>query len=256
MLRLNLVALYTILRKEVIRILRIWIQTIVPPAITMSLYFFIFGRLIGTRVGEMGGYSYINFIVPGLIMMTIITNAYANVASSFFGSKFQKNIEEIMVAPVSPITIILGYIAGGIFRGLAVGSVVFLVSLLFTQIHIHSLFILFFFSLQAVLLFSLAGLTNAIFSKRFDDISIIPTFILTPLSYLGGAFYSINLLSSPWKEISLFNPIFYLVDAFRFGFLGSSDVSIYYACIIINMAILILFLLNYILIKRGYGLRD
>ena len=254
-IKVSLIALQTIVYKEVSRILRIWIQTVVPPAITMSLYFFIFGRLVGSRVGEMGGHDYIDFIVPGLLMMSVITNSYSNVVSSFFGSKFQRNVEEIMVAPVPPIVIIVGYAMGGIARGLIVGLVVLGVSLFFTDLKVHSYTVLAFFSIVAALLFSLAGFTNAVFSKRFDDVTIIPTFVLTPLTYLGGVFYSIELLDSPWREISFFNPILYLVDAFRYGFLGSSEIPIYYASSMMVLVTLVLFLFNYYLVKKGYGLR-
>ncbi len=254
--RMYFITLYTIVYKEVSRIVRIWMQTLVPPVITMSLYFFIFGRLVGSRIGNMGEHSYLDFIIPGLIMMSIITNSYANVVSSFFGSKFQKNIEEMMIAPVTPGVIIMGYVAGGIARGFLVGIIVLLVSLLFTDLHVHSFSVLALFSFLSATLFSLAGFTNAIFSKRFDDIAIIPTFVLTPLTYLGGVFYSIDLLSSPWKEISLFNPILYLVNAFRYGFLGHSDISISYAFGIVLTANLVLYSFNYYLIQRGYGLRQ
>ena len=254
-IKVPLIALQTIVYKEVSRILRIWIQTIVPPAITMSLYFFIFGRLVGSRVGEMGGHDYIDFIVPGLLMMAIITNSYSNVVSSFFGSKFQRNIEEIMVAPVPPVVIIIGYAIGGVARGFIVGFVVLGVSLFFTELKVHSYTVLGSFSVLAALLFSLAGFTNAIFSKRFDDVTIIPTFVLTPLTYLGGVFYSIELLDSPWREISFFNPILYLVDAFRYGFLGRSEIPIYYALSMMLLMNLLLFVFNYYLVKKGYGLR-
>ena len=250
------ISLYTIVYREVMRIVRIWLQTLVPPVITMSLYFFIFGRLVGSRIGEMANHNYLDFIIPGLIMMSIITNSYGNVVSSFFGSKFQKNIEEMMVAPVTPGVLIMGYTAGGIARGFLVGVVVLIVSLFFTKLRIHSLSVIISFSFLSATLFSLAGFTNAIFSKKFDDISIIPTFVLTPLTYLGGVFYSIDLLSSPWKEISLFNPILYLVNAFRYGFLGHSDISVIYAFTIVSAATALLYAFNYYLIYRGYGLRQ
>ncbi len=254
--KIYFVALQTIMNKEIMRILRIWIQTIAPPAITMCLYFFIFGKLIGSRIGQMGNHDYINFIIPGLIMMSIITNSYANVVSSFFGSKFQKNIEEIMVAPVPPSAIIIGYISGGIVRGFLVGSVVLLVSLAFvTKLQIYNIAVLLTFALLAATLFSLGGFLNAIFSRRFDDVTIVPSFILTPLTYLGGVFYSIDLLSSPWKEISLFNPILYLVDAFRYGFIGYSDIPIQYAFFIVLISTILLYILSYILIKKGYRMR-
>lgn len=188
------IAFKSILAKEVSRFTRIWIQTLVPPAITMSLYFVIFGNLIGSRIGDMGGFTYMEFIVPGLIMMSVITNSYSNVASSFFSAKFQRNIEEMLVAPVPNYVIIAGYVGGGVARGLCVGLIVTLVSLFFVPLQIHHLFSVCFTVLLTAILFSLGGLINAVFAKTFDDISIIPTFVLTPLTYLGGVFYSISLL--------------------------------------------------------------
>ncbi len=255
-MNIQLVALYTLVRKEVLRILRIWIQTLIPPAITMSLYFFIFGKLIGERIGTMGGNNYINFIIPGLIMMAIITNSYANVVSSFFGSKFQKVIDELIIAPISPLVIILGYVLGGIMRGFMVGSVVLLVSSFFTKLEIHNIWIVVLFSFLAAVLFSLAGFTNALFAKRFDDVSIVPTFILTPLTYLGGVFYSIDNMSPLWKSISLWNPILYLVSALRYGFLGKSEIPIEYSFFVVLVPIVILLTLNFICIKKGYGLKS
>ena len=250
------IALKTICVKETTRILRIWIQTLVPPVITMILYFVIFGHLIGERIGEMRGFTYINFIVPGLIMMSIIMNSYANVVSSFFGAKFQKNIEEILVAPVPISFIIIGYITGGVIRGCLVGGMIFIVSLLFTELQVFNVLVLISISLLASILFSLAGFTNAIFAKRFDHISIVPAFILTPLTYLGGVFYSIDLLDSPWKEISFLNPILYLVNAFRYSLIGVSDVSLVASFVIISAFIVILYCINYWLVRIGYGLRS
>ena len=254
--KVNLIALQTIAYKETNRILRIWIQTLVPPMITMSLYFFIFGRLIGDRIGMFHEYRYIDFIVPGLVMMSVITNAYANVVSSFFGAKFMKNINEIMVAPILPSIIILGFVCGGIIRGLLVGFIVLLVALFFTQLQIHSIGVILFFSVFAAVIFSLAGFINALFAKRFDDISIVPTFILTPLSYLGGVFYSIEMLSSPWKELSMFNPILYLVNGFRYGFIGYTDVPLHYSFLVLCFIALLLYSVCYYFIWRGYGLRS
>ena len=254
-IKISLVALETIIYKETIRIMRIWVQTVAPPAITMTLYFFIFGKLIGSRVGTMGGHSYVDFIVPGLITMSIITNSYSNVVSSFFGSKFQRNVEEIMVAPVSPAVIVIGYSFGGMMRGFVVGLVVLLVSFAFTSFKIHNIGLLISVSILASLLFSLAGFTNALFSTSFDDVTMIPNFILTPLAYLGGVFYSIDLLGSPWKEISLANPILYIVDAFRHAFIGYSEIPFSYTFAILIFANTFLFSFNYYMIKRGYGLR-
>ena len=191
MMSLYWVALKTIWRKEITRFMRIWIQTLIPPVITMSLYFIIFGNLIGNRIGEMGGVGYMQFIVPGLIMMSVITNSYANVSSSFFGAKFQKSIEELLVAPVPTHVIIAGFVGGGVARGVLVGILVTLVSLFFVPLQIHSWFMIIATLLMTSILFSLAGLLNALFAKSFDDISIIPTFVLTPLTYLGGVFYSL-----------------------------------------------------------------
>ncbi|WP_432454586.1 MULTISPECIES: ABC transporter permease [unclassified Agarivorans] len=249
-------ALSSILTKEVIRFGRIWVQTLVPPAITMSLYFVIFGNLIGSRIGEMGGYSYMQFIVPGLIMMSVITNSYSNVASSFFSCKFQRNIEELLVAPVPNYIIILGFVGGGVVRGLCVGFLVTMVSLFFVPLHLHSVAAIIFTVLLTSILFSLGGLINAIYANSFDDISIIPTFILTPLTYLGGVFYSISLLPSFWQGLSQVNPIVYMVNAFRFGFLGISDVSLVLSYTMILASIAILYTWAFILIKRGYGLRS
>ena len=254
-LKIQLIAIYTMLRKETQRILRIWIQTLVPPAITMSLYFFIFGKLIGERIGNMGGFNYIDFIIPGLVMMAIITNSYANVVSSFFGSKFSKSVEELIVAPVSPLVIILGFVFGGIVRGFMVGIVVLVVSCFFTKVKIYSFSLILLFSFLAAILFSLAGFMNALMAKKFDDISIIPTFVLAPLTYLGGVFYNIENMTPFWKNISLFNPILYLVSALRYSFLGQSDISIYTSFLVIIIPILILFSLNLYFLNKGIGLR-
>lgn len=202
MMSLYWVALKTIWRKEITRFMRIWIQTLIPPVITMSLYFIIFGNLIGNRIGEMGGVGYMQFIVPGLIMMSVITNSYANVSSSFFGAKFQKSIEELLVAPVPTHVIIAGFVGGGVARGVLVGILVTLVSLFFVPLQIHSWFMIIATLLMTSILFSLAGLLNALFAKSFDDISIIPTFVLTPLTYLGGVFYSLTLLPAFWQAVS------------------------------------------------------
>lgn len=251
----NYVAFKAISRKEIIRIARIWTQTFVPPIITMTLYFVIFGNLIGSRIGEMGGYDYMAFIVPGIIMMSVITSSYTNVASSFFGSKFQKNLEEILVSPVSNVTIILGYISGGIFRGLGVGLVVTLVSLFFTKLQIFNIFILISSVVLTSILFSLAGLLNGIYARKFDDIAIVPTFILTPLTYLGGVFYSITLLPQFWQTLSLANPVLYMVNTFRYGFLGVSDINLVFAYVMIFAFIFVFFLWASYLLKKGHGMR-
>ena len=250
------VALQSILIKECTRFLRIWVQTLVPPAITMTLYFVIFGNLIGSRIGEMGGFSYMEFIVPGLIMMSVITNSYANVASSFYSGKFQRNIEEMLVAPVPNYVIVLGYIGGGMLRGLLVGTIVTLVSTLFVDIHIHNFWVLLLTVMLTSMVFSLAGLINAIFANSFDDISIIPTFVLTPLTYLGGVFYSLTLLPEFWQDVSKINPIVYMVNAFRYGFLGVSDVSLTLSLTMIISFVSLFFALTMYLINKGIGIRS
>ncbi|PLW68819.1 ABC transporter permease [Pseudohalioglobus lutimaris] len=219
-------AFMTILRKEIKRYLRIWTQTLLPSAITMSLYFVIFGTLIGSRIGEMGGFSYMQFVVPGLIMMAIVTNSYSNVVSSFFGSKFNHSVEELLVSPTPNYVILMGYVVGGVTRGLLVAVVVTLVSLFFTDMQIHSYLVVVSVVLMTSTLFALAGFINAVYANSFDDISIIPTFVLTPLIYLGGVFYSMDLLPDFWAAVSRLNPLVYVVNAFRYGVLGVSDVSL------------------------------
>ena len=220
------IAFSSLLGKEIRRFLRIWVQTLVPPAITIVLYFLIFGSLIGSRIGEMGGYRYAEFVAPGLIMMAVLTNSYNNVVSSFFGNKFQRCIEELLVSPTPNYVILLGFVMGGVCRGLAVGLLATLVALWFAELHIHNLAIIVVSVLLTAVLFALAGLINAIFARTFDDISIIPTFVLTPLTYLGGIFYSISLLPQFWQKVSLFNPVLYMINVFRYGFLGVSDVPV------------------------------
>ena len=249
-------ALKSIWVKEINRFLRIWVQTIVPPSITMSLYFVIFGNLIGERIGQMSGFSYMAFIVPGLIMMSVITNSYSNVASSFFSAKFQHNIEELLIAPVPNYLIIWGYVGGGVARGLIVGLIVTLVSLFFVDLHIYNIAVLIASVLCTSILFSIGGLLNAIFAKTFDDISIIPTFVLTPLTYLGGVFYSISLLPDFWQGVSHFNPVFYMINAFRYGFLGVSDVPVVWSFFVIGVFIVIGYTLVAVLLKKGAGIRS
>ncbi len=251
----TLIALGTIARKEAQRYLRIWVQTLLPPAITMALYFVIFGNLIGPRIGTMDGHSYIDFIVPGIIMMAVITNSYSNVVSSFFGAKFQRHVEEILVSPTPNAVILLGYISGGVSRGLLTGLIVTLVSLMFTRLPIHSIPVTVSVVFLTSVLFSLGGFINAVFARKFDDISIVPVFILTPLTYLGGVFYSISLLPDFWRMVSMVNPVLYMVNAFRYGFLGASDINIWlaYGLILIFIAILASFAMY--LLHRGVGLR-
>ncbi|NOZ10447.1 MAG: ABC transporter permease [Gammaproteobacteria bacterium] len=253
--RQTFVAFKTILFKELMRFTRIWVQTILPPAITMVLYFIIFGNLIGPRIGEMGGFNYMEYIVPGLIMMSIITSSYANVVSSFYSSKFQRSVEEVLVAPVPHYVILLGFTLGGVARGLIVGTLVTLVSLFFTDLHIHNFFITVAVVILTAVVFALGGFINAIFAKSFDDISIVPTFVLTPLTYLGGVFYSINLLPEFWQKVSLINPILYMVNAFRYGILGVSDINVGIAFVIIGLFVGILFGVGIYLLHRGVGLR-
>jgi len=255
-LRLNWVGFKTLVRKEVLRVIRIWIQTIVPPAITMTLYFIIFGNLIWRRIGMMDGFDYMQYISPGLIMMSVITNSYGNVVSSFFGAKFGKHVEEMVVSPLSNATIIMGHVAGGIIRGLLVGCVVTVIALGFTDLSIEHPLVTFSMVILASTVFALLGFTNAIFANKFDDISIIPTFVLTPLTYLGGVFYSISLLPDFWQKMSLGNPILYMVNAFRYGILGTSDISIGYAYLIVVFFVGALFTLNLMLLNRGVGIRE
>ena len=250
------VAFMTIFRKEVKRYMRIWTQTLLPSAITMSLYFVIFGSLIGSRIGDMGGFTYMQFVVPGLIMMAIVTNSYANVVSSFFGSKFNHSVEELLVSPTPNYIILLGYVVGGISRGILVAVVVTVVSLFFTRMHIHSYFVVASIVLMTSTLFALAGFINAVFANNFDDISIIPTFVLTPLIYLGGVFYSMDLLSDFWAGVSRLNPLVYVVNAFRYGVLGVSDVSLPLAFGMIGMFTLLAFAYSMHLLNSGTRLRE
>ncbi|WP_406812604.1 ABC transporter permease [Histophilus somni] len=250
------IAFKTILTKEIRRFTRIWVQTLVPPVITMTLYFIIFGHLIGSRIGEMNGFSYMQFIVPGLIMMSALTNSFANVASSFYSTKFAKNIEELLISPTSSHIIILGYMAGGIARGLCVGILVTIVAMFFVEMTVYSWLIIVLTILMTTATFALGGLMNAVFARSFDDISIIPTFVLTPLTYLGGVFYSISLLPAFWQNISKLNPIVYMINGFRYGFLGVSDVGIHYTFAVLTLFITALYGLAYYLISRGVGLRN
>lgn len=246
----------TIVIREVLRFSRIWVQTILPPMITTALYFVIFGNLIGPAIGEMDGFNYMDYIVPGLIMMSVITNSYANVVASFYGCKFQGNIEEMLVSPMPQYIILLGFVTGGIARGLAVGIAVTLVSLFFSDLQLHNLWVILSIVLLTAILFSLAGFTNGIYAQSFDDISIIPTFVLTPLTYLGGVFYSIHLLSDFWQTVSLLNPILYMVNGFRYGILGTADISLLSSYLLIIAFIIGLFLFNLHLLRQGRGVRQ
>lgn len=251
-----LTAFQTIFTKELLRFTRIWLQTILPPVITTVLYYIIFGNLIGSRIGEMDGFSYIDFIVPGLILMAVITNSYSNVVSSFFSSKFQRHVEELIISPVPNWVILAGYVAGGVARGVLVGIAVTGVSLFFTDIQVQSyVWTLTVFVLTAIL-FSLAGFINAVYAESFDDISIVPTFVLTPLTYLGGVFYSISMLPEFWQAVSLANPILYMVNAFRYGLLGVSDIPIGAALGIVVLFIVVLTGFSLRLLNRGVGIKN
>ena len=253
---LNVTAIRTLVRKEVVRVLRIWIQTIVPPTITMTLYFIIFGNLIGSRIGSMDGYNYMQYIAPGLIMMSVITNSYGNVVSSFFGAKFGGHVQEMIVSPMSNAAIVIGHVAGGVIRGLLVGLLVTAIALFFTKLEVQHPLVTISMVFLSSIVFALAGFVNAVFAKKFDDISIVPTFVLTPLTYLGGVFYSISLLPDFWRTMSLANPILYMVNAFRYGILGASDISIGYAYLIVIGFGVVLFSVCMILLNRGIGIRE
>ncbi|BHH84792.1 ABC transporter permease [Desulforhopalus sp. 52FAK] len=255
-MRQNLISLQSIARKEMIRIFRIWIQTLVPPVITITLYFIIFGSFIGSQLGDMDGYSYMAYIAPGLIMMSIITNSYSNTVSSFFSAKFQRNVEELLVSPTPDYIVILGYVAGGMTRGLSVGFLVSIVSLFFTRLPLYNVFYAIIFALLTSFVFSLAGMINGIFAKKFDDISIIPTFVITPLTYLGGVFYSLSLLPDFWQTLSKANPIVYMVNGFRYGFLGTSDINVYSGMAMLVLFSVVLFSVNLYLFKKGIGIRS
>ena len=250
------IAFLTIMRKEVRRYLRIWTQTLLPSAITMSLYFLIFGTLIGKRIGTMGGVSYMEFVVPGLIMMAIITNTYANVVGSFFGAKFNNSIEELLVSPTPNYVIVLGYVAGGVSRGILVSIIVTSVALFFTKLDIYNWFVVISVVALTSVAFSLCGLINAVFANTFDDVNIVPTFVLTPLTYLGGVFYSLDLLPDFWAGVSQINPLVYVVNAFRYGMLGVSDISVGFALAMISFFIILFYILSLYILKRGIGIRS
>lgn len=249
------IAFTSILFKEVRRFMRIWPQTLLPPAITMVLYFVIFGNLIGSRIGPMDGFDYMQFIVPGLIMMSVITNSYGNVSSSFYSNKFQRSIEEVLVAPVPVWVIFSGFVLGGVARGLACGVIVTLLSLWFSNLSIEHPFITLSVLLLTAVVFSTAGLINGIYATKFDDVSIIPTFILTPLTYLGGVFYSVSLLPSFWETVSHLNPILYMVNTFRYGIIGVSDISLWFAYTMLVGFVVVLSAWAMRLLYTGHGMR-
>jgi len=256
MRRARRVGFATIVIREVSRIIRIWGQTLVPPIITATLYFLIFGSLIGSRIGEMGGFTYLQYIAPGLIMMSVITNSYGNVVSSFFGAKFGRHIEELLVSPLPNWLIVLGYVTGGVLRGLLVGLVVSIIALFFTRLHVEHPFIVVAAVLLTSVVFALGGFVNAVFAKNFDQITFVPTFILTPMTYLGGVFYSISMLPGWAQTVSKANPILYMVNAFRYGFLGHSDVDVGFSFAIMVVSVIVLFVACVWLMNKGTGTRE
>lgn len=253
---MNLTGFFTLATKESKRVIRIWRQTLVPPVITTMLYFLIFGQLIGGRIGDMHGVSYMQFIAPGLVMMTAITASYVNSASSFFLSKFTKTYEEMLISPLSTHNIIWGYVVGSVVRGGLAGILVMLVALLFITFNIHSWMMIFSTLLLTTISFALGGLINAVYAKTFDDVGLIPTFVLTPLTYLGGVFYSISLLPDFWQAVSKFNPIVYMINGFRYGFLGISDMPIFYTFLVLGSLCIMLYWFAFSLIEKGVGLRS
>lgn len=248
-------AFSTIVIKEILRFMRIWVQTVLPAMITMGLYFVIFGTLIGSQLAPIHGLAYMDYIVPGVILMAVINNSYANVVSSFFSSKFQRHIEEMLVSPMPNYLIVLGFVGGGMVRGLVVGLAVTIVAAFFVDLQAHNILATLLVVLLTTVLFSLGGLINAIYARSFDDISIIPTFVLTPLTYLGGIFYSVEMLPPFWQNVSLFNPILYMINAMRYGMLGVSDIDITFAFAIIFGFVIGLYLFSLYLLRRGVGIR-
>ncbi|WPE16306.1 ABC transporter permease [Candidatus Thioglobus autotrophicus] len=249
------IAYKTIVVKEILRFSRIWVQTIFPPIITTSLYLLIFGGLMGERIGDMQGVDYLHFIIPGIILMTVIQNSYANTVASFFLAKFNHSIEELLISPVSYWVILLGYISGGIARGFTVGLGVFIAVSFFVDLQIDNVWIVLITFLLTAILFSLAGFINAVFAQSFDDISIVPTFILMPMTYLGGMFYSVEILPEFWQDLSKFNPIYYMVDSFRMGFLGSSTTDFWVSMTVLSSMILVLAVAAFYLLKRGVNIK-
>lgn len=252
----QLIAFRTIVMKEVMRFIRIWVQTVLPAAVTTGLYFVIFGNLIGAQLPPIQGYNYVDYIVPGIILMAIINNSYANVVSSFFSAKFQRHIEEMLVSPMPNYLILLGFVGGGLMRGLMVGVAVTIIAALFTNMHLHNAIIVFFVVILTSILFALGGLINAMYAKTFDDISIIPTFVLTPLTYLGGIFYSVDMLPGIWQSVSYANPILYMINAMRYGMLGVSDINVNTALLIITGFVTGLYFYCLHLLRKGTGIRN
>jgi ABC-2 type transport system permease protein len=252
----QLIALYTLVRRELVRMFRIASQVFLPPVITTTLYFLIFGSLIGPRIGTIQGVSYPMFIAPGLIMMSVIVNSYGNVSTSLFSVRFQKSIEEMLISPMHNSLLLLGYVLGGVLRGLIVAILVFLITSFFLTIELSHLPMTLLIVLLVSAIFSLAGFSNAMIARNFDDIMLVPTFILTPLTYLGGVFYSTNMLPVFWQKISYLNPILYMVNALRHAMIGQAEVSMNLAMIIICLMLVSLIVLNMILLKKGVGLRE
>lgn len=252
----SLIALKTLSSREILRFMRIWSQTLLPPAVTMGLYFVIFGKFIGSQIQHINGFSYIQYIVPGLVMMSIMTNAYANTASSFFLTKFNKSIEEMVVSPMANVITLLGFMIGGTLRGIVVGTIVLIIAQLFTHVPMQHVMVVIAMAILAAMVFSLGGLINAIYAKRFDDISFIPTFVLTPLTYLGGVFYSIEQLPDVWRSISMFNPILGMVDTFRFGILGVSDLNVMWGFFLVITLFVIMFFWGWFLLYKGIGIKN
>lgn len=254
--RVSWVSFYTIASKEVIRFLRIWTQTLLPPVVTTSLYFVIFGSFIGSQIADINGISYMAFIVPGLLMMGVINSSFMNVVSSFFFAKFIHYIDEFLVSPTPNWVILAGYVIGGALRGLLVGLIIYIVSVFFTAPQVYNFGIVLVFIVMTSIVFALAGFLNAVFAKKFDDISIFPTFILTPLTYLGGIFYSVKMLPELWQTVSLFNPILYMINGFRYGFYGFADVDVWLSFGLLMLFTVVLTALNLWLLKKGEGVRS
>ena len=253
------ISFYTMIRKDVVRMFRIWGQTFLPSIITSILYFLVFGTVLGSRIGEMQGFDYIVFVVPGLVMLAIVTNAYANTSFTFFQSKFfARSIDEILVSPTPPWVMIAGFIGGGVIRGIVVGASVLLISIFFTNLAltISSVAVILAFAILTAFVFSLAGLVGGIYARTIDGINIVPTFVLTPLVYLGGIFYTVHALPAWWQAITYANPLFYLINGFRWGFLGIADISPLISGAMLFAFIAVLVALNWYLIRKGLGLRQ
>ena len=251
-----LIAYQTIVRKEFVRFARIWIQTILPSVITIFLYITIFGNFIGDRIGVISDFNYIDYIIPGLVIMPIISNSYMNVVGSFYSSRFQKSHEEMMVSPVPDYIILLGYVSGGVIRAFVVGIAVFFVTTIFTDIPVYNMWLVVLITFLTSFLFSTAGFINAVYAKSFDDINIVTTFVLTPLTYLGGTFYSIDALPQVWQDISVFNPIAYIISSYRFAFLGLEETSLALSLSIVVVLIIVLFFVALMILSKGIGIKN